>query len=74
MLESHRQSFPDYSTLNGVRFIFDPEHVTIRTQYEFAVPRRHDARACIAEKLSNRFLASCRLHSGRGGGGYCKFG
>jgi hypothetical protein len=37
--------------------IFDPKHVTIRTQFEFAAPRRHDA----SEKSSNRIAAVLNL-------------
>src|SRR5208283_4485585 len=38
-----------------------PKHVTIRTQYEFAAPRRHDASAWIIEKSSNRIAAVLNL-------------
>jgi hypothetical protein len=41
--------------------IFNPKHVTIRTQHEFAAPRRHDASAWIVEKSSNRIAAVLNL-------------
>jgi hypothetical protein len=41
--------------------IFKPNHVTIRTQYEFAAPRRHDASAWIVEKSRNRIAAVLNL-------------